>query len=137
RIGYLYLSFDLSIMEPSELTFSSLLLAAFGSSSYVVGMVLVGYLGVKSGILTPTIKKILAKLVLNLFLPCLLFSQIGGTIDLETIIQIWPLPVFCVLFAILSGFLGNFGGNILNLSKSKKKFIMSTIIFNNITAVPV
>ncbi|CAG8693074.1 21906_t:CDS:2 [Cetraspora pellucida] len=121
----------------SSLTFSTLLLAACESSANVVGMVFIGYSGVKCGIFTPTIKKILAKLVLNLFLPCLLFSQIGGTIDSATITQIWPLPVICVLFAIISGFLGNFGGNLLSLSKSRKKFIMSSIIFNNITAVPV
>ncbi|CAG8554874.1 10550_t:CDS:2 [Gigaspora rosea] len=97
-------------MERSDqsLTFSSLLSATFESSANVVGMIFVGYLGVKSGIFTPTLKKIHAKLVLNLFFPCLLFSQIGGTIDLETIIRIWPLPVFCVLFAIISGFLGYF-----------------------------
>ncbi|RIB23256.1 auxin efflux carrier [Gigaspora rosea] len=126
-------------MERSDqsLTFSSLLSATFESSANVVGMIFVGYLGVKSGIFTPTLKKIHAKLVLNLFFPCLLFSQIGGTIDLETIIRIWPLPVFCVLFAIISGFLGYFSGNILSWSKSRKKFIISATVFNNITAVPI
>ncbi|CAG8606107.1 583_t:CDS:2 [Gigaspora margarita] len=115
-------------MEHSNqsLTFSSLLFATFESSANVIGMVFVGYLGVKSGIFTPTLKKIHAKLVLNLFFPCLLFSQIGGNIDLTTLIQIWPLPVFCVLFAIISGFLGHFrlikafvGTSVMQIFESK------------------
>src|ERR1051325_1451260 len=68
-------------------------------------------------------------------MPCLLFSNIAADIDLDALIRLWPIPALYVAFVILSVALGGIGGNFLNLAPSKTKFLMTGIIFNNVTSL--
>src|SRR3990170_1282587 len=68
-------------------------------------------------------------------MPCLLFSNIASDIDLEALIRLWPILALYVIFATLSGSLGILGGKLLNLTPSKTKFVMTGIIFNNVTSL--
>jgi auxin efflux carrier family protein len=68
-------------------------------------------------------------------MPCLLFSNIAADIDLDTLIRLWPIPTLFVLFVVLSTILGGIGGNLLKLPSSTTKFLMTGIIFNNVTSL--
>jgi predicted permease len=46
------------------------------------------------------------QLVFSLFLPCLIFTQLGKTVSVEKILQWWFIPVNIVLGAILGCMLG-------------------------------
>jgi predicted permease len=68
-------------------------------------------------------------------MPCLLFSNIAADIDLDTLIRLWPIPTLYVLFVTMSAILGGTGGKLLNLPSSTTKFLMTGIIFNNVTSL--
>jgi predicted permease len=51
-------------------------------------------------------RRLLSKLVFSLFLPCLIFTQLGKTVSVEKILQWWFIPVNIVLGAILGCMLG-------------------------------
>ncbi|CAG8513083.1 3468_t:CDS:2 [Acaulospora morrowiae] len=123
-------------MDP-KIKFSTILFGSLESSAHVIGVIFIGYVGARIGLFNKSVRKFMKSLVFKILLPCLLFTQIGSGINLDTIKKTWPLPVFCIKFAVLSGLIGSFGGNLLRLSKLKKKFIFSAVIFNNITALPV
>ncbi|CAG8443300.1 13458_t:CDS:2 [Funneliformis caledonium] len=123
-------------MDPS-IKLSSLLLASIESTGLVIGIVLIGYIGSRSGIISQKIRKNLAQLVMNLFLPCLLFSQIGSNISASMLLNLWPLAFFCIIYIAIGTFFSKLGSKLLRLSSSNKKFVERSITFNNITSLPV
>lgn len=69
-------------------------------------------------------------------MPCLLFSEIGPVINFSKLISLWPIPVFFAIFAMIGAFLGMLGGKwVLSLPKAETKFLMTGIIFNNVTSL--
>src|SRR5688572_23981193 len=68
-------------------------------------------------------------------MPCLLFSNIAADIDLDTLIRLWPIPTLYVIFVILGAALGGIGGKLLTLPSSKTNFLITGIIFNNVTSL--
>ncbi|CAG8516033.1 9069_t:CDS:2 [Cetraspora pellucida] len=115
--------------------YSSLFLASAQSSAEVLLVCVSGYLAAKYEIITPSIQKGLSNLIIKVLLPCLLFSETAADIDLSILIQLWPVPVFCATFSVISSLLGMFGGKILRLSLAETKFLMVGVMFNNITSL--
>ncbi|RIA92466.1 auxin efflux carrier [Glomus cerebriforme] len=68
-------------------------------------------------------------------MPCLLLANIAADIDLDTLIRLWPMPTLYVVLVILSSSLGAIGGKLLNLTPSVTRFVMTGIIFNNVTSL--
>ncbi|CAG8653126.1 998_t:CDS:2 [Funneliformis caledonium] len=115
--------------------YSTILLASIQSSAQVILVCITGYIAAKLGIINSSLQKGLSGLIIKVLMPCLLFSSIASDIDLETLIKLWPIPTLYVVFSILSGSLGVLGGKVLNLTPAKTKFVMTGIIFNNVTSL--
>ncbi|CAI2162776.1 13299_t:CDS:2 [Funneliformis geosporum] len=123
-------------MDPS-MKLSSLLIASIESTGHVIGVVLIGYIGSRSGIISQKTRKNLALLVMNLFLPCLLFSHIGSNISASMLLNLWPLAFFCIMYIVIGTLFSKLGSKLLGLSSSNKTFVERSITFNNITSLPV
>ncbi|CAG8569652.1 8805_t:CDS:2, partial [Acaulospora morrowiae] len=106
------------------------------SSSEILFVCVAGYIAAKYGIITSSAQKGITSLIINILMPCLLFSEVGSDIDISKLISLWPVPTFFGIFAIISALLGFFVGKFLNLSSAKTKFIMTGIMFNNVTSLP-
>ncbi|CAG8435926.1 8603_t:CDS:2 [Ambispora gerdemannii] len=82
-------------------------------------------------------QKGLSQLTIDVLTPCLLFSQVARSIDLDTLTRLWPLVVSFFFFMLMGGILGVIGGKILRFSCSQINLVVNGIIFNNIQSVPI
>ncbi|KAJ7560645.1 hypothetical protein O6H91_04G138700 [Diphasiastrum complanatum] len=57
-------------------------------------------------ILSPSVRKQLSKLVFSLFLPCMIFTNLGAAVTLENLLKWWFIPVNIVIACILGCLLG-------------------------------
>ncbi|KAG9287140.1 hypothetical protein G9A89_001034 [Geosiphon pyriformis] len=117
--------------------FWKLVLLSVQSSSLILFVSLAGYLCAKIGLINSKVQSGLSQLTVKLFMPCLLFAQVGASIDAETLIRLWPLPAFFALFCTLSIIAALIGGKIFGFTTSQTKFIATGIIFNNVTSRPI
>lgn len=69
----------------------------------VIGLVLAHP---KTQIIPKATFKLLSKLVFALFLPCLIFSELGESITLENMVQWWFIPVNVLVSTLVGCFLG-------------------------------
>lgn len=69
----------------------------------VIGLVLAHP---RSQIIPRATFKLLSKLVFALFLPCLIFTELGESITLENFIQWWFIPVNVLVSTLIGSFLG-------------------------------
>ncbi|CAB5183794.1 auxin efflux carrier [Rhizophagus irregularis] len=119
----------------ADMNIYSLFLSSIQSTSQVVLLCLTGYVAASLGVINNSIQKSLSQLIIKIFMPCLLLSNIAADIDLDTLIRLWPMPTLYILFFILSGALGLIGGKLLKLDVSSTKFMMTGIMFNNVTSL--
>ncbi|CAG8762947.1 10844_t:CDS:2, partial [Cetraspora pellucida] len=113
----------------------SLFLVSVQSIAQVLLLCLTGYVVAKLGIITSSIQEGLSKLIIKILMPCFLFSRIAANIDYEMLLRLWPIPVFYFFFTATSGILGVFGRKLFNLSISNTKFMVTSIMFNNVASL--
>lgn len=87
-------------------------------------------------ILTPSNRKLLNGLVFTLFLPCLIFTQLGRAVTLQKMIEWWFIPVNVVLAAISGSVIGFIVASIVRPPKNYFKFTIVQIGIGNIGNVP-
>ncbi|CAG8445096.1 6236_t:CDS:2 [Ambispora gerdemannii] len=119
------------------MAFLHLLILSVQSSSLILLVAVTGYCCAKYGILNASAQKGLSQLTIKLLMPCLLFAQVAESIDADTLLQLWPLPIFFIIISLISGLLGLIGGKIFNFSSSQTRFVATGIIFNNVTSLPI
>ncbi|KAG0560135.1 hypothetical protein KC19_10G156700 [Ceratodon purpureus] len=87
-------------------------------------------------ILPANSRKQLSKLVFSLFLPCLIFTQLGKAVTVEKIIEWWFIPVNVVLAAVFGCLVGY---AVAHLIKPPPEFFNFTVVFigiGNIGNIP-
>ena len=57
--------------------------------------------------------------------------------DLETLLKLWPITTFYLIFALIGGTLAIIGGYVFRWSAPKTKFAMTSVIFNNVTSMSI
>ncbi|CAG8664269.1 19753_t:CDS:2, partial [Dentiscutata erythropus] len=77
----------------------------------------------------------LSSLIIKIFLPCFLFANISYSITIKSLINLWPIPAFFFIFALLSAIFGLIGGKLLKLNWPDIKFVVTGIILNNVTTL--
>ncbi|CAG8490036.1 6703_t:CDS:2 [Ambispora gerdemannii] len=117
--------------------FWSLLLSITQSCVQILLVCVTGYVCAYMGMVTPTVQKGLSKLIVAVLLPCYLFTEVAVGIDIDTLIRLWPIAAFMGLYAVLGSTIGWVGGKILGTSKKETNFIITGIVFNNLTSLSV
>uniref|UniRef100_A0A1D1XJP4 Putative transporter C5D6.04 n=1 Tax=Anthurium amnicola TaxID=1678845 RepID=A0A1D1XJP4_9ARAE len=107
------------------------------SNAQIVLSCITGYVAARRGIITTEAHKGFSRVILNLLLPCFLFAEIGKSMDLETLLKLWPITMFYLVFAVIGGILAIIGGYVFRWSISKTKFAMTSVIFNNVTSMSI
>uniref|UniRef100_A0A0D6R5W3 Uncharacterized protein n=1 Tax=Araucaria cunninghamii TaxID=56994 RepID=A0A0D6R5W3_ARACU len=88
------------------------------------------------GILTPSNRKLLNGLVFALFLPCLIFTQLGRALTLQKMIEWWFIPMNVVLATISGSLIGFIVASIVRPPHNYFKFTIVQIGIGNIGNVP-
>ncbi|KAH9576199.1 hypothetical protein CY35_01G149800 [Sphagnum magellanicum] len=81
-------------------------------------------------------RRLLSKLVFSVFLPCLIFTQLGKAITLQKILQWWFIPVNVVLGAFLGCLLGYVMALIVRPPPQFFNFFVIMIGIGNIGNIP-
>ncbi|CAG8454044.1 215_t:CDS:2 [Dentiscutata erythropus] len=114
----------------------SIFLASAQSCSQVLLVCVAGFLAAKLELITTNIQKNLSSLIINIFMPCFLFSNVASSVTVETLISLWPIPAFFFIFITIGSGLGLLSGTLLKLNNvSNTKFVITGIIFNNVTSL--
>lgn len=87
-------------------------------------------------ILTASNRKLLNGLVFTLFLPCLIFTQLGRAVTLQKMIEWWFIPMNVVLGSISGSLIGFIVASIVRPPKNYFKFTIVQIGIGNIGNVP-
>lgn len=83
----------------------------------------------KINIITPAATRLLSKLVFALFLPCLIFTELGGLMTFSNLAHWWFIPVN----VLLSYFIGCIAGVIVALvCKPPARFFRFTVVMTGI-----
>ncbi|KAH7446861.1 hypothetical protein KP509_01G079400 [Ceratopteris richardii] len=81
------------------------------------------------GILSPAGNKLLNKLVFVLFLPCLIFTELGSVITLQKMLQWWFIPVNVLLAALLGCTIGSI---VVLISRPPQQFARLIVVMTGI-----
>jgi predicted permease len=96
-----------------------LLLLIYSAKS--VGIILIaacaGFILIKTNILKKESLQTLSKLVFFLMLPCLLFTKVAKSVNMERIAQFYILPISCVLYIFGGLFLGYIVAKLFKVKK--------------------
>eukprot|EP00252_Welwitschia_mirabilis_P023100 TRINITY_DN6448_c0_g1_i1.p1 TRINITY_DN6448_c0_g1~~TRINITY_DN6448_c0_g1_i1.p1 ORF type:complete len:411 (+),score=59.61 TRINITY_DN6448_c0_g1_i1:344-1576(+) len=87
-------------------------------------------------ILTPPGRKLLNGLVFTLFLPCLIFTELGRSVTLEKIVEWWFIPVNILLATLSGSLIGIIVALLVKPPKGYFKFTIVQIGIGNIGNVP-
>ncbi|KAJ4490638.1 auxin efflux carrier [Lentinula aciculospora] len=114
---------------------SSILTAFVGSLEAAASVLLTVFYGTLAGYLGLVNDKSavnLSKLAVKLFMPCLLFVNVGSGISTETILKYTPIIIWSFGYNIISIILGTTATKIFNLPG----WVTPAITFNNSTSLP-
>ncbi|KAH9563963.1 hypothetical protein CY35_05G151500 [Sphagnum magellanicum] len=81
-------------------------------------------------------RRLLSKLVFSLFLPCLIFTQLGKAVSVEKILQWWFIPVNIILGAFLGCLIGYVMALIIKPPPQFFNFFVIMIGIGNIGNIP-
>lgn len=108
-------------------------LASVESSVSVIAILGFGYFCRKKNIVTDAGEVFVSKLSTHIFLPCLLITEMGPHMTIESITQYWPLLLAPMIILAFTYFIGNTIGHKLF---GFPKYITAGVMFNNTTSLP-
>ena len=90
----------------STIGIAEIVVASIQATANVVIVCGVGAWLTRSGVLAPDLSKQLSLLVMYVFDPCMVFTYVGRSIDVPTLLQWWPVMAFCGMYIALGLTLG-------------------------------
>ena len=110
------------------------------SSKAVVSIFIITLAGVflvRSKIISKDALPFLGKIIIYMFLPCLLFNKIVASISWEKLTEYWVFPVTCVIYILLGLLIGWITIKICKPRKEIKSGALAAIAFNNSGYIPI
>jgi predicted permease len=111
------------------------------SASQAVGTILLaamaGALIVRFKLVTKDSLNVLSKLLLYVMLPCLLFTKVSASIHWERLMEMWILPVSCVLYIFLGLFIGRIVARLCRPKPEMVPGITTAVAFSNAGYLPI
>lgn len=110
------------------------------SSKAVVSIFLITLAGVflvRCKIINKESLPFLGKLIIYMFLPCLLFHKIAASTSWEQLREYWVFPMTCIVYVSFGLLLGWITVKVCKPRKEIKSAVIATIAFNNSGYIPV
>ncbi|WOO80684.1 putative transporter [Vanrija pseudolonga] len=110
----------------------AILQTAWSSTSAAISVVLVltyGFIARKKGLINDEGERNIGKLCTTIFLPCLLFSEVGPLASWDNLREYWMIIAYAVFFQLVSWGFGVLGVRLLRLPH----WVVPCMVFNNAT----
>ncbi|ODQ53265.1 auxin efflux carrier [Saitoella complicata NRRL Y-17804] len=107
-------------------------IAAAQASFSVLLVLLYGYISRRYSLISEEGERNMSYLGVHVFLPALLFTQIGPQVSVSKLIEYWPLVLGAPAFMAVSLLLGWVGHKFFGMPG----WIMAAAVFNNVTSLP-
>jgi predicted permease len=117
--------------------FTSLALAALQAIIQVAVICLFGHILARKGYLSQPLQKGLSILSVKFFTPCLLFANTAASVTWDNFTQLWPLPVYFLLFSGAAWLLAKAAVRPLQLTVAQTRFVTATLMFSNTNSLPI
>ncbi|KAI9030793.1 auxin efflux carrier [Phycomyces nitens] len=114
-----------------------LIISAVQAVLQVMVMVIFGYGLTKLEYFTPEKQKWLSTLNLVFFTPCLMFNNIASIISFDKLLTLWPIPVFYVIFTVLTYVISRLVMRFTRLDPYYRPFVLACSMFANTNSLPV
>ncbi|KJE94713.1 hypothetical protein CAOG_05312 [Capsaspora owczarzaki ATCC 30864] len=115
---------------------SNVILPAIKATAKVILLAAVGVAAKRLGILNSETSTRLSKLVLNFAVPALTFVSIAHAITFDNIKELWPLPLFGLLYICLGMAFGWIICRICRFPKAIRNLVMVCCAFGNSQTIP-
>ncbi|CUS21122.1 LAQU0S02e06436g1_1 [Lachancea quebecensis] len=123
--------------DSSGLSFGHISYVTLESVLQVVIVAFSGFWCAYTGLLPKQGQKVISRLNVDVFTPCLIFSKLARSLSLAKILEIAVIPVFYALTTGVSFMSGKLMSRILGLDKDETKFVVANSIFGNSNSLPV
>ncbi|CCH60081.1 hypothetical protein TBLA_0C02730 [Henningerozyma blattae CBS 6284] len=120
-----------------QFSFLTIAYLVFQSVLQVIIISFAGFWSAYSGLLPKSAQKVVSKLNVDLFTPCLIFSKLARSLSVAKAIEISIIPLFFILTTFISYFSGSIVAKFLRLNKNESNFIIGNSIFGNSNSLPV
>jgi hypothetical protein len=114
-----------------------LFIYASKSTGVIILAALAGFSLVKTEVLPEESLKFFSKAVFCVMLPCLLFSKMAESIDIETLKSLYILPVSCLIYIFAGLSLGWLATRLLKLSGNTSRAVIAASGFGNSGFLPI
>ncbi|RKP26904.1 auxin efflux carrier [Syncephalis pseudoplumigaleata] len=115
----------------------SLVLAAIQAIVQVAVICTFGHILARKGYLSQPLQKGLSILSVKFFTPCLLFANTAASVTWDNFIQLWPLPVYFILFSCSAWLLAKAAARPLGLTVAQTRFVTAVLMFSNTNSLPI
>ncbi|AAS53497.1 AFR126Wp [Eremothecium gossypii ATCC 10895] len=119
------------------LSFLGLAYITFQSVLEVVIVSFAGFWCTYSGLLPKEGQKIISRLNVDVFTPCLIFSKLAKSLSIAKILEIGIIPVFYAISTGISFVSGKALAMLLHLDVDETNFVVANSIFGNSNSLPV
>ncbi|CEP64186.1 uncharacterized protein LALA0_S10e04412g [Lachancea lanzarotensis] len=122
---------------PSSVSFSHIAYLTFESVLQVVIVAFSGFWCAYTGLLPKQGQKVISRLNVDLFTPCLIFSKLARSLSVAKILEIGVIPLFYALTTGVSFGSGKLLSRLLKLDPDETNFVVANSIFGNSNSLPV
>lgn len=120
---------DLSFLQISSLTLQAVL------ESVII--CLAGFFAAKTKLLPTGGQRIISKLNVDLFTPCLLFTKLASSLSIDKIANIVIIPIFYAVSTGMSYVCSRLSARYLRLNEPESDFVTAMAVFGNSNSLPV
>ncbi|AOA65015.1 hypothetical protein PP7435_CHR4-1972 [Komagataella phaffii CBS 7435] len=120
---------SLSVSEITFLTFQAVVQVVLICSS--------GYWASKVGLLGENGQKVLSRLNVDLFTPCLIFTKLASSLSVKKLIQIIVIPIFYAVTTLVSFVCSKVACRVFRFNGPESGFVTAMSVFGNSNSLPV
>lgn len=118
---------------------------SFGQISYLtlqtvletVLVCLVGFFLARSKLLTTNGQRMLSKLNVDLFTPCLVFTKLAPSLSLGKMLDVFIIPIFYAVYTATSYLFSRVVSRFMSLNDAETDFVTAMGVFGNSNSLPV
>lgn len=115
----------------------SIAFLTFQAIIQVVIICVAGFICASTGLLNSNAQKIISKLNVDLFTPCLVFSKLAPSLSLQKLADLAVIPIFYALQTGISYGCLQFSLKLLGLNDPELDFVTAMAVFGNSNSLPV
>lgn len=131
--------FSLLSQAPDDhnLSFGAISLLTFEAVMQAVIICVAGYTVARLGLLTAAGQKVISRINVDLFTPCLVFTKLASSLSVNKLDDMLIIPIFFALLTGISYLCSRATSRLMRLNAAESDFVTAMGIFGNSNSLPV